>query len=79
MHTKHGPMVGLPYAFELNDVPIYAIQNGSSDEILKRLEATLAVYEREAEHQARLLTFGLQPISSAYRTSPTISKKRWIC
>lgn len=61
MRTKHGPMVGLPYTFELNDVPIYAIQNSSSDEILKRLEATLAVYERESEDQARILTFGLHP------------------
>lgn len=61
MRTKHGPMVGLPYTFELNDVPIYAIQNCSSDEILKRLEATLAVFERESEHQAQILTFGLHP------------------
>ncbi len=61
IHTKHGPMVGLPYTFELNDVPVYAIQNGSSDEILKRLEATLAVFEREAETQPRVLTFGLHP------------------
>jgi peptidoglycan/xylan/chitin deacetylase (PgdA/CDA1 family) len=61
MRTVHGPMVALPYTFELNDVPVYAIQHSSSDEILKRLEATLAVYEREAEHQARILTFGLHP------------------
>jgi len=54
-------LVALPYTFELNDVPVYAIQHSSSDEILKRLEATLAVYEREAEHQARILTFGLHP------------------
>ena len=61
IRTKHGPMVGLPYTFALNDVPIYVVENNSSDEILKRLEATLAVYEREAEHQARILTFGLHP------------------
>ena len=61
IRTKHGPMVGLPYTFELNDVPIYAVQNNSTDEVLKRLEATLAVFEREAEHQPRVLTFGLHP------------------
>lgn len=61
IRTKHGPMVGLPYTFELNDVPVYAIQNSSSDEILKRLEATLAVFERETETQPRVLTFGLHP------------------
>jgi peptidoglycan/xylan/chitin deacetylase (PgdA/CDA1 family) len=61
IRTKHGPMVGLPYTFELNDVPIYAVQNGSTDEILKRLEATLAIFERESEQQPRVLTFGLHP------------------
>lgn len=59
--TKHGPMVGLPYTFELNDVPVYAIQNSSSDELLKRLEATVSIFEREAERQPRVLTFGLHP------------------
>ena len=61
MWTKHGPVVALPYTFELNDVPIYAIQNGSSDEILKRLKATLAVFEREVEYNPRVITFGLHP------------------
>lgn len=59
--TKHGPMVGLPYTFELNDVPVYAVQNSPSDEILKRLQATLAIFEREAEHSPRVLTLGLHP------------------
>jgi allantoinase len=61
IRTKHGPMVGLPYTFELNDVPIYAVQNSSSDEILKRLEATITVFERETEKQPRVLTLGLHP------------------
>ena len=61
MRTRHGPMVALPYTFELNDVPVYAIQQSSSDEILKRLEATLAVFEREAEKQTRVLTLALHP------------------
>jgi hypothetical protein len=37
------------------------VQNCSSDEMLKRLQATLAVFEREVEHQPRVLTFGLHP------------------
>ena len=61
IRTKHGPMVGLPYTFELNDVPIYAVQHSSSDEILNRLKATLIVFERETEHNPRVLTFGLHP------------------
>ncbi|TFL16526.1 polysaccharide deacetylase family protein [Jannaschia formosa] len=61
IRTKHGPMIGLPYTFELNDVPVYAIQNGSTDEYLKRVEATLAVFERELRDQPRVLTLALHP------------------
>ena len=61
IRTKHGPMVGLPYALELNDVPVYAIKDASTDEMLKRLEATLAVFERETKTNPRVLTFGLHP------------------
>jgi peptidoglycan/xylan/chitin deacetylase (PgdA/CDA1 family) len=61
LRTKHGPMVGLPYTFELNDVPIYTIQHSSSDEILKRLEATVAIYERELDQNPRVITLALHP------------------
>ncbi|MCR9125598.1 MAG: polysaccharide deacetylase family protein [Rhodobacteraceae bacterium] len=61
MRTRHGPMVALPYTFELNDVPIWAIQQSSSDEMLKRLKATLAVFERELEQNPRVLTLALHP------------------
>ncbi|MEM7188347.1 MAG: polysaccharide deacetylase family protein [Pseudomonadota bacterium] len=61
METKHGPMLGVPYALELNDVPIYVIQQASSDEMLKRLEATLATFTREIAENPRVLTFGLHP------------------
>ena len=61
IRTKHEPLIGLPYTFELNDVPIYAVQNGSTDEFLKRVEATLAVFEREMEEQPRIVTLALHP------------------
>jgi peptidoglycan/xylan/chitin deacetylase (PgdA/CDA1 family) len=61
MRTDHGPMVAMPYTFELNDVPIYAVQHGSSDEMYRRLQATLAVFEREAPIQPRVLTIALHP------------------
>ena len=57
----HGPMLCLPYTFELNDVPIWVVQGQSSDELLKRLEATLAVFEREVEKQPRVLTLAMHP------------------
>jgi len=63
MRTKHGPLLGLPYTFELNDVPVYAIQNGSTDEYLKRVEATVQVYEAEIARtgQPRIITLALHP------------------
>lgn len=61
IRTKHGPMVGLPYTFELNDVPTYAVQHSTSSEMLERLKATLAVFERETADNPRVLTFGLHP------------------
>ncbi len=61
MRTSHGPMLAMPYTVELNDVPIYAVQNLSSDEMLRRLEATLAVLERELERQPRVQTIALHP------------------
>ncbi len=61
LRTRHGPMVGLPYTFELNDVPLYVIQNQTSGEILSRLKATLAVFERELEDNPRVLTLALHP------------------
>ena len=61
LQTKHGPMVALPYTWELNDVPIWVVQGQSSDELNKRLDATLAVLERETARQPRILTFGLHP------------------
>jgi hypothetical protein len=59
--TKHGPLLSLPYTWELNDVPIWVVQSQSSDEMLRRLEVTLAVLEREIETQPRIVTFGLHP------------------
>lgn len=61
MYTAHGPMVAMPYTFELNDVPIYAVQYNSTDEIVKRLKATLAVFDEETRRQPRIVTFGLHP------------------
>jgi peptidoglycan/xylan/chitin deacetylase (PgdA/CDA1 family) len=63
IRTEHGPMVGLPYTFELNDVPVYAVQNGSTDEYLKRVEATVKVYEAEIARtgQPKIITLALHP------------------
>jgi len=61
LRTEHGPLLALPYTWELNDVPIWVVQGQSSDELLKRLEVTLKVLERELATQPRVLTLGLHP------------------
>jgi hypothetical protein len=61
MATAEGPLLCLPYTWEINDVPMWAVQGQSSDELLKRLEATLAVLERELEQNPRVLSIGLHP------------------
>jgi peptidoglycan/xylan/chitin deacetylase (PgdA/CDA1 family) len=61
MATRTGPLLCLPYTWELNDVPIWVVQGQSSDEFLKRLEASLAVLERELEKQPRVLSLAMHP------------------
>ena len=61
MSTAEGPLLCLPYTWEINDVPMWAVQGQSSDELLKRLTATLDVLEREVETNPRVLSIGLHP------------------
>lgn len=61
MTTELGPMLCLPYTWEINDVPIWAVQGQASDAMLRRLESTLAVLERELAHQPRVLSIGMHP------------------
>jgi len=61
IRTKKGPMVALPYTFELNDVPIWTIQNNSCDEMLKRIKATLEVFDSEKTNNVKILTIALHP------------------
>lgn len=61
IRTKHGPLIGVPYTAELNDVPIWAVQNQSSDEMFRRVEATLAIFDEELQESPRVLTIALHP------------------
>ena len=59
--TKHGPMIAIPYTLEINDVPIWVIQGHRSDEMLRRVEATLAVFDEELADNPKVLTVALHP------------------
>ena len=61
MRTRHGPMIAMPYTMELNDVPLWVVQGHGSEELLRRLQATLETFDQELEHNPKVLTFGLHP------------------
>jgi allantoinase len=61
MTTRHGPMICMPYAFELNDSLVYTVERQSSPDLLTRVQDTLATYGPELASQPRILTLGLHP------------------
>lgn len=61
LHAQPRPLVALPYALELNDSILYAAQWYGADEFERRVAATLAVAEAEAQRSATVITLGLHP------------------
>jgi peptidoglycan/xylan/chitin deacetylase (PgdA/CDA1 family) len=59
--TTRGRMVAMPYTVELNDVPIWAVEKHRSDELHRRVEATLEVFQDELARNPRVLTLALHP------------------
>lgn len=61
MTTKHGPLICMPYGFELNDSLLYPVERQSSSEILQRFRDTVGTFERELREQPRVLTLAVHP------------------
>lgn len=61
MHTRHGPLIAMPYSLEINDSPLHAIQAQPSDEMLTRLRRTLDTFDAEPDLGARVVTLALHP------------------
>ncbi|MEO8303689.1 MAG: polysaccharide deacetylase family protein [Betaproteobacteria bacterium] len=61
MKTKHGPMICMPYAFELNDSLVYTVERQASADLLARVADTLTTYDGELANQPRILSLGLHP------------------
>ncbi len=61
MATRHGPMLSIPYGFELNDAMVYAVEKQSSPEVLRRFEDTLRTFDDELAEQPRVLTLATHP------------------
>lgn len=61
MQTKSGPIIAMPYSLEINDSVCHAVQHQPSDELLRRVRSTTAIFADEAKGQPRILTIGLHP------------------
>lgn len=64
VETKHGPMVGVPYTLELNDIVVYALEHHSSPEMYRRLTDSLPIYLEECRESPRVLVISVHPYVS---------------
>ena len=61
MRTKNGPMIGMPYAIEVNDAVALVMHGHTGDEWLQRFKYVLETYSAELSQQPRILTLSLHP------------------
>jgi peptidoglycan/xylan/chitin deacetylase (PgdA/CDA1 family) len=61
MKTKSGPMICMPYAFELNDSLVFTVERQVSADLRERVRDTLKTLEPELATQPRIMTLGLHP------------------
>ena len=61
MIVKSGRMVALPYTVELNDIPIYLIQNHRSPELFERAKDHFDTLYREGAESARVMCISTHP------------------
>ena len=69
MRTKHGPLISVPYALDLNDVMVFALERHPADEYYKRFKDTVDYFASEPGSPPRVITMGLHPhiIAVPYR------------
>jgi allantoinase len=63
LETIHGRLLAVPYALDLNDSVIFAIEKHASDEMASRISETIQTFEEEIAYtgQIRVLTIPLHP------------------
>ncbi len=61
VQTAHGPLIGVPYTVELNDIVIFALEHHRSDEMYQRLLHSLPVYLEESQREPRVLPIAVHP------------------
>ena len=61
MRTKHGPLIAVPYALDMNDVNIFLAERSSTDEYFRRFEDVADYFASEPDRPPRVITMGLHP------------------
>jgi allantoinase len=69
MNTQHGGLIALPYALDLNDVMVFALERHSAEEYYKRFKDAADYFASEPDRPPRVITMGLHPhiIAVPYR------------
>src|ERR1043166_5336797 len=61
MRTKHGPMIAVPYALEMNDVMVFALERHPAEEYYNRFKEAVEYLASEPGAPPRVITMGLHP------------------
>ncbi|HKI99138.1 MAG TPA: polysaccharide deacetylase family protein [bacterium] len=61
VQTEHGPLIGVPYTVELNDIVVYALEHHRSEEMYNRLMHSLPIYLEETQSDPRVLPIAVHP------------------
>ena len=61
MKVKSGSLVAIPYTVELNDIPMYLVQNHPSPEIFERSKDYFDTLYEESEEGARIMCVSTHP------------------
>ncbi len=64
LKTTFGPVVALPYNFEIHDIALMMIQHQTSDQYLRRLLDSFEILYEEAAETAKILSFAIHPYIS---------------
>ena len=61
MRTRHGPLIALPYALDMNDVMTFALDRNTAEEYHTRWKAAAEYFANEPGAPPRVMTMGLHP------------------
>jgi allantoinase len=64
LHTKHGPMLQVPYTVETNDIVVHAVQHLPSDAFMNRCIAQFDRLWQDGATQPRVMAISLHPYLS---------------